>query len=112
MTRRIDCKYFSQLNFCPCRYIIATRIDNMFEAKESWLIILADVTNQPYNFTANGEVIEGTGPTLASKYISALYYTMSSLTTCGFGNIAPNSSAEKFFGCVTMLLGCESYFVL
>lgn len=48
-----------------------------------------------------------TGPDLFSIYFSALYYTMSSLTTCGFGNIAPNTSAEKLFGCVTMLLGCK-----
>ena len=39
--------------------------------------------------------------------MSALYYTLSSLTTCGFGNIAPNTTPEKLFGCVTMLMGCK-----
>ena len=44
---------------------------------------------------------------MAAKYVSALYYTLTSLTTIGFGNIAPNTTAEKLFGCVTMLLGGE-----
>ena len=48
-----------------------------------------------------------TGPTIAAKYVSALYYTLTSLTTIGFGNIAPNTTAEKLFGCITMLLGGE-----
>ena len=75
----------------------------------SWLYILADVTNQPYNFTTDGKIVEGTGPDLFTLYFSALYYTMSSLTTCGFGNIAPNTAAEKLFGCITMLLGCKYF---
>ncbi|XP_065661226.1 potassium voltage-gated channel subfamily H member 5 isoform X3 [Hydra vulgaris] len=42
-------------------------------------------------------------------YTSALYYTLSSLTTCGFGNIAPNTFAERIFGVVTMVFGCLMY---
>ena len=74
----------------------------------SWVHYLSEVTEQPYSFK-NGKVVKGSGPTIASAYMSALYYTMSSLTTCGFGNIAPNTTAEKLFGCITMLLGCEFF---
>ena len=68
--------------------------------------MLSDLTHQPYIFE-NGQLVKGSGPTIASAYISSLYYCMSSLTTCGFGNIAPNTTAEKLFGCITMLLGCK-----
>ena len=67
--------------------------------------MLSDVTKQPYEYK-DGKLVKGSGPTIASAYISSLYYCMSSLTTCGFGNIAPNTTAEKLFSCVTMLLGC------
>ena len=80
------------------------------KVKHSWLAILADATEQPYKWDSKGKIIEASGPTLASLYMSALYYTLSSLTTCGFGHIAPNTTAEKLFGCVTMLMGCKSYF--
>jgi len=90
------------------RYAIAVYWDKPGLKEHSWLWILADITKQPYNFTAAGDIVPDTGPDLITTYLSALYYTMSSLTTCGFGNIAPNTAAEKFFGCVTMLLGCKS----
>lgn len=108
------------LVFCLCAhwmaciwYSIALKIDNPAVVFHSWLAVLADISNSPYKYEMDDEnqtrVIKGTGPTNASLYISALYYTMSSLTTCGFGNIAPNTSAEKVFGCITMLLGCVLY---
>lgn len=92
------------------RYVIAIHYDKP-QKPGSWVFYLSEVTSQPYSFK-NGKVVEGTGPTIASAYMSALYYTMSSLTTCGFGNIAPNTTAEKIFGCITMLLGCEFLFVI
>lgn len=102
--------------FCLCAhwmaciwFAIALKIDKPYHTPHSWLTILAQVYEQPFHFDENHEIINGTGPSLAAMYISALYYTMSSVTTCGFGNIAPNTSAEKVFGCVTMLLGCVLY---
>ena len=59
---------------------------------------------EPYERNKSDANVSG-GPTLPAKYVSALYYTLTSLTTIGFGNIAPNTTAEKLFGCVTMLLG-------
>ncbi|XP_066936219.1 potassium voltage-gated channel subfamily H member 1-like [Clytia hemisphaerica] len=104
------------LVFCLCGhwmacvwYLIGTSWDKPGIKKHSWLFILSEIVDQPYNFTAQGDIVEGTGPDLFTVYFSALYYTMSSLTTCGFGNIAPNTAAEKFFGCGSMLLGCVLY---
>ncbi|CAB0012288.1 unnamed protein product, partial [Nesidiocoris tenuis] len=42
-----------------------------------------------------------------SRYITALYFTFSSLTSVGFGNVAPNTDAEKVFTICVMLVGCK-----
>ena len=46
-----------------------------------------------------------TGPSKGEAYISSLYFILTSLTTVGFGNIAPNTAAEKIFSVVVLLLG-------
>lgn len=45
-----------------------------------------------------------------SRYITALYFTFTSLTSVGFGNVAPNTDAEKIFTICVMLVGCECCF--
>lgn len=75
--------------------------------------VLGQTIGAPYQHkNGSDEVDPDSGPTLAARYVSALYYTLTSLTTIGFGNIAPNTTAEKLFGCVTMLLGGEYQYVL
>ena len=50
------------------------------------------------------------GPSKGQAYISSLYFILTSLTTVGFGNIAPNTAAEKVFSVVVLLLGGERNF--
>eukprot|EP00062_Callorhinchus_milii_P012542 gi/632959797/ref/XP_007895827.1/ PREDICTED: potassium voltage-gated channel subfamily H member 8 [Callorhinchus milii] len=45
------------------------------------------------------------GPGVRSAYIAALYFTLSSLTSVGFGNVSANTDAEKIFSICTMLIG-------
>ena len=60
----------------------------------------------PYgNLTA----YESNGTCRKAAYVTALYYTMSSLTSIGFGNVAANSDNEKIFTCVMMLIGSLLY---
>ena len=40
-----------------------------------------------------------------TTYISALYFTCTSLTSVGFGNVSPNTNAEKVFSIIAMLIG-------
>ena len=47
-----------------------------------WLAELANHTHQYYN-----DSDPTSGPTKISKYITALYFTFSSLTSVGFGNV-------------------------
>lgn len=44
-----------------------------------------------------------------SRYITALYFTFTSLTSVGFGNVAPNTDAEKIFTICVMLVGCKCF---
>lgn len=48
------------------------------------------------------------GPTIKSRYITALYFTFSSLTSVGFGNVSPTTNTEKIFCILVMLCGCTS----
>ncbi|XP_006029120.1 potassium voltage-gated channel subfamily H member 8 [Alligator sinensis] len=45
------------------------------------------------------------GPSIRSAYIAALYFTLSSLTSVGFGNVSANTDVEKIFSICTMLIG-------
>ena len=38
-------------------------------------------------------------------YISSLYFTCTSLTTVGFGNISANTRPEKVFAIILMFIG-------
>ena len=50
------------------------------------------------------------GPSLSTRYITALYFTLSSLTSVGFGNVSPNTDAEKIFSVCVMIIGGELLF--
>ncbi|XP_033021886.1 potassium voltage-gated channel subfamily H member 8 isoform X4 [Lacerta agilis] len=65
-----------------------------------WLHELGKRLESPYlgNNTSGG-------PSLRSAYIAALYFTLSSLTSVGFGNVSANTDAEKIFSICTMLIG-------
>lgn len=47
-----------------------------------------------------------------SAYITALYYTMTSLTSIGFGNVSASTDLEKVFTIAMMLVGCKYYFLV
>ncbi|KAK7919540.1 hypothetical protein WMY93_010824 [Mugilogobius chulae] len=64
-----------------------------------WLHELGKRQETPY---LNGSV---GGPTVRSSYIAALYFTLSSLTSVGFGNVCANTDAEKIFSICIMLIG-------
>lgn len=42
---------------------------------------------------------------ITTAYITALYFTTTSLTSVGFGNVSANTNAEKVFSILTMLIG-------
>jgi len=50
-----------------------------------------------------------TGPSIQTRYITSLYFTLSSLTSVGFGNVSPNTDAEKIFSVCVMIIGALMY---
>ncbi|KAJ8278771.1 hypothetical protein COCON_G00058370 [Conger conger] len=69
-----------------------------------WLHSLGDQLGKPYNVTARSS-----GPSIKDKYVTALYFTFSSLTSVGFGNVSPNTNSEKIFSICVMLIGSLMY---
>ncbi|KAI8496616.1 Potassium voltage-gated channel sub H member 4 [Branchiostoma belcheri] len=67
----------------------------------------SSIFNSTSNFTEGTDLLrpsEG-GPDITSAYLTALYFTLSSLTSVGFGNVSANTNAEKIFSVCTMMIG-------
>ncbi|XP_018558715.1 potassium voltage-gated channel subfamily H member 5 isoform X1 [Lates calcarifer] len=76
---------------------------------DSWLYQLAISIGSPYRYNASGTGQWEGGPGKDSLYITSLYFTMTSLTTIGFGNIAPTTDGEKIFSVAMMMVGSLLY---
>ncbi|XP_067238077.1 potassium voltage-gated channel subfamily H member 6a isoform X5 [Chanodichthys erythropterus] len=72
--------------------------------KIGWLDNLADQIGKRYNDSDSFS-----GPSIKDKYVTALYFTFSSLTSVGFGNVSPNTNPEKIFSICVMLIGSLMY---
>ncbi|KAJ8414367.1 hypothetical protein AAFF_G00052370 [Aldrovandia affinis] len=71
-----------------------------------WLHELGKRLETPYVNSTVG------GPSVRSAYIASLYFTLSSLTSVGFGNVCANTDAEKIFSVCTMLIGALMHAVV
>uniref|UniRef100_A0A671QDN3 Voltage-gated delayed rectifier potassium channel KCNH4 n=1 Tax=Sinocyclocheilus anshuiensis TaxID=1608454 RepID=A0A671QDN3_9TELE len=71
-----------------------------------WLHELGRRLDKPYFNSTVG------GPSVRSAYIASLYFTLSSLTSVGFGNVCANTDAEKIFSVCTMLIGALMHAVV
>ncbi|NWJ03366.1 KCNH2 protein, partial [Crypturellus undulatus] len=79
-------------------------IGNVEGQRIGWLHSLGDQIGKPFN-DSNPLY----GPTIKDKYVTALYFTFSSLTSVGFGNVSPNTNSEKIFSICVMLIGSLMY---
>lgn len=50
--------------------------------------------------------------THVDAYVTALYFTFTSLTSVGFGNVSANTAAEKVFSIIMMLIGALMHAVV
>ncbi|KAL0963792.1 hypothetical protein UPYG_G00313640 [Umbra pygmaea] len=74
------------------------------EHKIGWLDNLGVSIGKRYNYSD-----PSSGPSIKDKYVTALYFTFSSLTSVGFGNVSPNTNSEKIFSICVMLIGSLMY---
>ncbi|KAM3864100.1 potassium voltage-gated channel subfamily H member 6a [Diretmus argenteus] len=72
--------------------------------KIGWLDNLAEQIGKHFN-----DSDPASGPSIKDKYVTALYFTFSSLTSVGFGNVSPNTNPEKIFSICVMLIGSLMY---
>ncbi|XP_051164446.1 potassium voltage-gated channel subfamily H member 8 isoform X2 [Leptopilina boulardi] len=84
-------------------YVIAEkeRLRNDKEWDLGWIHILADRLKIPVQ-----------NVTRMDSYVTALYFTCSSLTSVGFGNVSANTTFEKIFSILTMLVGALMHAVV
>ncbi|NXX19272.1 KCNH2 protein, partial [Podargus strigoides] len=79
-------------------------IGNVEGQRIGWLHSLGEQIGRPLN--ASDPL---GGPSIKDKYVTALYFTFSSLTSVGFGNVSPNTNSEKIFSICVMLIGSLMY---
>uniref|UniRef100_A0A672RRL5 Potassium voltage-gated channel subfamily H member 1-like n=1 Tax=Sinocyclocheilus grahami TaxID=75366 RepID=A0A672RRL5_SINGR len=89
-------------------YEVIDEANNMVR-RDSWLYLLGESVGTPYCFNASGTGKWEGGPSKDSVYITSLYFTMTSLTSIGFGNIAPTTDGEKIFAVAMMMIGSLLY---
>uniref|UniRef100_A0A8C5X7F3 Ion transport domain-containing protein n=1 Tax=Malurus cyaneus samueli TaxID=2593467 RepID=A0A8C5X7F3_9PASS len=73
-------------------------IGNVEGQRTGWLHALGQQIGKPLNGSDPRR-----GPSIKDKYVTALYFTFSSLTSVGFGNVSPNTNSEKIFSICTCL---------
>uniref|UniRef100_A0A674NVE1 Potassium voltage-gated channel subfamily H member 7 n=1 Tax=Takifugu rubripes TaxID=31033 RepID=A0A674NVE1_TAKRU len=85
-------------------YAIGNMEMNYLEHNIGWLDNLGLSIGKKYNYSD-----PSSGPSIKDKYVTALYFTFSSLTSVGFGNVSPNTNSEKIFSICVMLIGSLMY---
>ena len=82
----------------------------------NWLIKLGDDLNKTYYLADTAKNINSPnirdikgGPSTTDMYTSALYFTMTSLTSVGFGNISPHTNGEKVVSIIMLMFGALLY---
>ncbi|XP_058469047.1 potassium voltage-gated channel subfamily H member 7 isoform X1 [Solea solea] len=85
-------------------YAIGNMEKPYLEHKIGWLDNLGLSIGKKYNYSD-----PSSGPSIKDKYVTALYFTFSSLTSVGFGNVSPNTNSEKIFSICVMLIGSLMY---
>uniref|UniRef100_A0AAQ6A3N4 Voltage-gated inwardly rectifying potassium channel KCNH2 n=1 Tax=Amphiprion ocellaris TaxID=80972 RepID=A0AAQ6A3N4_AMPOC len=98
------CTFALIAHWLACIWYAIGNLERSTSAGIGWLDNLGDQLGKPYN-----ESITGSGPSIRDKYVTALYFTFSSLTSVGFGNVSPNTNSEKIFSICIMLIGALMY---
>ncbi|XP_022074033.1 potassium voltage-gated channel subfamily H member 7-like [Acanthochromis polyacanthus] len=88
-------------------YAIGNVEQRYLEHKIGWLDNLGVSIGKRYNYSNPSN--PSSGPSIKDKYVTALYFTFSSLTSVGFGNVSPNTNSEKIFSICVMLIGSLMY---
>ncbi|XP_049889540.1 potassium voltage-gated channel subfamily H member 6-like [Epinephelus moara] len=98
------CTFALIAHWLACIWYAIGNVERSTSARIGWLDNLGEQLGKLYN-----DSIIGSGPSIRDKYVTALYFTFSSLTSVGFGNVSPNTNSEKIFSICVMLIGALMY---
>ncbi|XP_067869029.1 potassium voltage-gated channel subfamily H member 6a [Heterodontus francisci] len=99
------CTFALIAHWLACIWYAIGNVERLYMVhKIGWLDNLGDQIGKRYNDSDSSS-----GPSIKDKYVTALYFTFSSLTSVGFGNVSPNTNSEKIFSICVMLIGSLMY---
>ncbi|XP_025410749.1 potassium voltage-gated channel protein eag isoform X3 [Sipha flava] len=106
------CFYMLVAHWLACIWYSIGRSDAENGYQYSWLWKLANITQYPYSYvlsehTNATELVHG--PPRKTMYVTALYFTMSCMTSVGFGNVASETDNEKIFTICMMVIASLLY---
>ncbi|KAK0158297.1 hypothetical protein PV328_009318 [Microctonus aethiopoides] len=106
------CFYMLVAHWLACIWYSIGRSDADGGVQYSWLWKLANVTQSPYSYLwTNASTIPElvAGPSRRTMYVTALYFTMTCMTSVGFGNVAAETDNEKIFTICMMIIAALLY---
>ncbi|XP_059480211.1 potassium voltage-gated channel protein eag isoform X3 [Neocloeon triangulifer] len=106
------CFYMLVAHWLACIWYSIGRSDADNGIQYSWLWKLANVTQSPYSYIWSNdsnapELVNG--PSRKTMYVTALYFTMTCMTSVGFGNVAAETDNEKIFTICMMIIAALLY---
>ncbi|XP_029663787.1 potassium voltage-gated channel protein eag [Formica exsecta] len=106
------CFYMLVAHWLACIWYSIGRSDADAGVQYSWLWKLANVTQSPYSYlwtnaSTAPELVAG--PSRRTMYVTALYFTMTCMTSVGFGNVAAETDNEKIFTICMMIIAALLY---
>ncbi|KAL1506381.1 hypothetical protein ABEB36_005755 [Hypothenemus hampei] len=106
------CFYMLVAHWLACIWYSIGRTDTENGVQYSWLFKLANITQSPYSYiwinnSTTPELING--PPRKTMYVTALYFTMTCMTSVGFGNVAAESDNERIFTICMMIIAALLY---
>jgi potassium voltage-gated channel Eag-related subfamily H member 5 len=109
------CFYMLVAHWLACIWYSIGRSDADNGIQYSWLWKLANVTQSPYSYIWSNdsnapELVNG--PSRKTMYVTALYFTMTCMTSVGFGNVAAETDNEKIFTICMMIIAGEQRDIL
>lgn len=101
------CFYMLVAHWLACVWYSIGRSDADNGVQYSWLWKLANITQNPYSYvwpndSSTPELING--PSRKTMYVTALYFTMTCMTSVGFGNVAAETDNERIFTICMMII--------
>ncbi|KAK9738538.1 PAS domain [Popillia japonica] len=106
------CFYMLVAHWLACIWYSIGRSDADNGVQYSWLWKLANITQSPYSYvwpndSGTPELING--PSRKTMYVTALYFTMTCMTSVGFGNVAAETDNERIFTICMMIIAALLY---